>query len=467
MQAFQRVTAVPPRIVSRPTGGFRGIPVAQIYSAWLAYRTGLLKGYLDFRVYLALHEIEERRLVADRVRAQKGRPRLKLVWERNRVIREVRKFIGGKSDRLVAAAIRRLHSAELVRIEPSGFSFGGNPELLSMVGLRERRVPVPRHVLRYLAKTSRPCIAATVLGYLLKCVRWRKDECHVIGRCKGTFIAHLFDVDARSVKRARKELRRIGWLIPNAGGSRRLIPNLTWPGLASVGRSGARPDIVLSPKGASPGTEMSPSTRDQLRSGSKKQQALSRSLPGIRRKRVGNSPPQLSNVQPVDLSTVERLEALFEQAATTGLVTRTAADRLRFFAAAARALRLGSRNPCGFFVAIVRRGLWHFISQVDEDRALELLRTERNLAPGPAKESPTCRASEPPSPPTSGSGVAGLFGIQSLVAALVAHCSMDKGTKPVGHVHVTGLQPAGLRRGTLSAVARPPGDERSELGDGR
>jgi len=449
MQTCQEVTGVPPRVVSKPTGGFRPISVVQVCMAWWAYQTGLLPRYLDFRVYLALHEIDERRLAAARLRTRNGRPSVNLVLTREKLIRETRTLVGGKSDRLVAGALRRLESIGLVRIEPSSFSFSTNldsidvnehsdsssslRELLQRSNLRDRRVPVPRKLLGYLARGSRPCVAATAFGYLFRCVWWRKDECLVDGRCASGFISDVFGVDIRSVKRARSELRRITWLaFGNADDPRHshhMVPNLNWPGVPAVDarQSVDVPDTVLSPRATVSDTGMSPPTRSiQLRSGSKDQEPYRRRLTGIRGGKAGDSRPKLSNVQPADLSSVERLATLFEEAASAGLVKQTSADRLRFFAAAARALRLGSRNPCGFFAAIVRRGLWHVISQTDEDRAIERLRTAGGIAPSPPGAPRQFSGSTGSSVPSDGHGSAGVAEIQSLVASLAVHCSIDK-----------------------------------------
>ena len=44
-------------------------------------------------------------------------------------------------------------------------------------------------------------------------------------------------------------------------------------------------------------------------------------------------------------------------------------DRLNFFAAAEHARAVGTRNSCGLFATIVRRGLWQYITLADEDAA--------------------------------------------------------------------------------------------------
>src|SRR5690349_8793379 len=106
----------PPRVVSKSTGGFHPIAVLQVCMAWWAYRTGILPRYLDFRVYLALHEVAERRLAAMRVRRRKVRGNLVPVPTRKELLSELRVLVGGKSDRLVRAALSRLESAGLVKL---------------------------------------------------------------------------------------------------------------------------------------------------------------------------------------------------------------------------------------------------------------------------------------------------------------------------------------------------------------
>ena len=119
MHANPSVPASAPCVVSKPTGGFHPITVLQVCMAWWAYRTGLLPRYLDFRVYLALHEVAERRLAASRIRKRKGRGGLILVPTRGELLKELRGMVGGSSDRLVRAALSRLESVGLVTLASS------------------------------------------------------------------------------------------------------------------------------------------------------------------------------------------------------------------------------------------------------------------------------------------------------------------------------------------------------------
>jgi hypothetical protein len=81
----------------------------------------------------------------------------------------------------------------------------------------------------------------------------------------------------------------------------------------------------------------------------------------------------MQHIVATDLQDPQRLLALHSQARRLGLVNGSAMERLQFFAAAERANRIG-RDPCGLFAAIVRRRLYGFISQGEEDAAHKRLK---------------------------------------------------------------------------------------------
>jgi len=468
MHANQETLALLPRVVSKPVGGFHPITVLQVTMAWWAYRTGFLPRYLDFRVYLALHEVAERRLADARNRKRKINPRLIVVPPRSELLLEIRSLVGSTSDRLVRGALFRLESTGLVTLAGRFLGFATTPaalrnapkSLLTVLGgvTSERRLPVPRAMLCMMARSATPALAATVFGCLLKCVWWRRSELHVEGFCTAAFVSKRFGVDERSVKRARAELRRVGWLVSVMGrnGEGHEHPNLTWRRERVNGSNEGELGTVLSPPPVKQDTKMSSHTTcTQLRSGSKDQQLTKQRGTGIRVGREPSQAPRLSNIQACDLRSVERIQVLFEEAVARRLLKGTPAGRLRFFAAAARAARLGSRNPCGFFAAIVRHGLWHVISQADEDRAIEYLRASETDALAPRPTTPSHSAMPDAMPRTDASGRPADF--EALVLSLAARCSMDKGSEFVGNVNMTSRPLEGLRRGTLSTVAHPHG----------
>ena len=79
--------------------------------------------------------------------------------------------------------------------------------------------------------------------------------------------------------------------------------------------------------------------------------------------------PNLQDVVPEDLKDTGRLLELHDQAVALGYVTTSERDRLRFVSAAEHARVIGTKNPCGLFVRLVRCRLWSFLTQDDEDAA--------------------------------------------------------------------------------------------------
>ncbi|MFA9478533.1 hypothetical protein ACERK3_09515 [Phycisphaerales bacterium AB-hyl4] len=107
--------------------------------------------------------------------------------------------------------------------------------------------------------------------------------------------------------------------------------------------------------------------------------------------------PRLSDIRDVDLTDTGRLLALHRQAIRRGWVGSSDADRLRFVAAAVRALRLGDFPPKLFRTTVERRR-WLWISQADEDEARR--RIQRHLHGAPARTSPAAKPIDPPPRPT-------------------------------------------------------------------
>ena len=94
--------------------------------------------------------------------------------------------------------------------------------------------------------------------------------------------------------------------------------------------------------------------------------------------------PDFLHVVLEDLSSAQRLERLRRQAVRLQLISASSCDRLRFFAAATHAQRVGASNPCGLFVATVRKQRWAYLTQADEDAASSLIRNlETSAAPRP------------------------------------------------------------------------------------
>ena len=543
-----------------PKGGYRIIGNLQICMGWSAYKSGAIR-YIDFRVYMALHEVVERRLVANRRRKLAGLPSRAFEFDLAKIELEVHALVGGVGGRHILAALRRIEQAGLVTILATGITFDSDParmapnaadglrEMLAGIdarpGVRTRAVPIPRTMIRHIAAGCSAAQAATMLGCAMRCLFRRTSGVTSEGSCAVSYIADLFGIHPRTIKRARAELVTLGWLRPRpadnwhvqAHGARVAI-NLGWtPGgthaaeleakarpaspattgidacPARIGSPPPAPRIVtkspppVTNKKLLPDENQKPADRgpngacrqahggraaleDVARTGvasggvtptamavtgvapltvsatgvaplaghvagitprtapvagapvrkarvtlaltgtvnaiptapssarlnrETQCRSVNRAHPGRSAPRGGdpanattsrgalanacgtstkaplgttaNAPlgitakAPLGHIAPGDLRDDRALERLFAEACHQRLLKPGEADRLRFFAAAERALRVGTRNPAGLFATIVRQGLWSHIAQVDEDLALARMKRKDAAAP--------------------------------------------------------------------------------------
>jgi len=387
----------PDATLSKPEGGFHCMSTRHICLVWSAYRLKILPNFLDVRVYCALHEFAERRQTASRCRKEK--PTAGFSVNESALAKEILRITGGISLARIRASIRNVQRVGLVQFTASGVQF---PDVTDDIGgqiqeaadkmlerihrrqeIQERVIPIARRTLCFLAATGKPALMATVLGHAIRCL-WAGGRRQIgVGSCSTAFVAELFGVHERNVKRARKELRRIGWLTSleapawhvNRYGARVGInPGWLAPGCSNENPRNSLP-ITKSPPPRDPnGTKLPPPNNKQnLLSGSKNQNPAFGGPAGARKQAIQEI-PSLRDIVPADLHEAARLNTLFEQALKAGIVADTISDRLRFFGAAAHSKRVGRTNPCGLFVAIIRRGLWGFISHADEDEARSMLR---------------------------------------------------------------------------------------------
>ena len=377
----------------KPDGGFCFISVEALLAAWWAYRRDFIR-LADLRVWFACFE-----LMARRYGLRAGiSPRY--------TIEELQRLVGGANAGAARRSLRRLETAGLLvwtetKITSSSSvtcnsdeDAAGFVECLQLVTNHRRKVPVPRRVLRFIATCRRPVVIATTLGHLLRCLYYRNGRCEPNGTCKASWIAEVFEVDARNVKAARKKLTAIGLLVRGSTPQRTLnrwglsvAVNLSWHPAGALPATES-PPLSLRTKTNSP----PPRENRKLSTRSVHQKPPARRLTGVC-KADGRKPrPTLRNVVPIDLHDRKRLAELFEQALVLGLVRESESDRLRFSVAAMHATTIAKKNPCGLFVAIVRRKLWHVVTQQDEDSARRLMSFAPTLG---RKFTQFCHASPP------------------------------------------------------------------------
>jgi len=394
------------------------------------------------RVYLVLHEVHERRLAAKRSAARRGRRPQKNGPDLNALERELLALVDGTSVRLVRMALRRIQHAGLATIGEAGIAFPPFemrwtpvdaamppiPRAATAQKFGARRVPVPRRMLSYLAFVVSPSVAATALGQLIHTLHWEGMVCRIHGTCTVRQVSDLFGVHSRSVKRARAHLRAIGWLVNDGEQSGNSVGdsmmNLTWK-CPSVFRCRQKNGgTALSLFRVNLGIDMSSCTSMiQLPMRCTHQPPPGNRM-GVKKPVSKPGTPGLPHLEPADLDNPERLAALFDCAVRQGLVRRCAGDRLKFFAAAERARRVATQNRCGFFAAFVRRGLWDFLSQADEDRAIERLKHHERYAIQVIQPQSRHAPNPPPADQPASEELA-RNDVHSLVSELVSRLSME------------------------------------------
>lgn len=368
---------------TKPVGGFRLMTPFQVAAVWTAYKSKGVRGfsYFDFRVYLALHEVQERRDAGSRAgnRRSGGACRYDLV----RLVDEVHGLVGGAGGRRIRASFRRLKLSGLVSFGPTRIKFASLLDdlpvvlrrdvevMLDRIPNRNRRVPVSRGTLRFIVREAAAATAGVMLGQVLRCVYLRGKSYRCEGSCSTRFIEDTFGIHARTVKRVRGPkgvLRRIGWLVPVVADhwhvqrhGARMVVNPAWRRSTTVDRPAAVRRVVRNtpPRTAACDTGLPPPESNRhLPSGSRNQQPAGRGPSGVWR---------------AGLSDGEQVMRLYRQAVERGLMRDSESARLRFFGAAERAKRRASQNETGFLWTVVRRGLWHFITQDEEDAARRTL----------------------------------------------------------------------------------------------
>ncbi len=352
---------------NKPVGGFVFIRVRSVLAAWHALAEGLISLY-DLRIWLACHE-----MVARRCRMGKG-------VNSRFCLAEVLALVGTGREAQLKKGIEVLMKLGLLSWSPEGISVStgrfeeavrdcsGWHDLLECVRNNRRKVPVPRRIIRQLAQTRSRTVIGTAMGLLLRCLYYRSRQCCSGGRVKCSWIADTFGLDLRNVKQARSQLVRAGWLVAGEASQTSLnrwgLPmeiNLLW-GLQVVQSGAETPPLKVQSEQKSP-----PPIIDRKLLTESVNQKLRAS--GVEKGTAQGIKPCLANLTVEDLRDAGRLDRLYDEATAVGLMPRTVSARLKWFAAAERAIQAGNLNPCGFFVAMYRRGLWHHITQEQEDLA--------------------------------------------------------------------------------------------------
>jgi len=296
--------------------------------------------------------------------------------------------------------------------------------MLAQITNHNRRVPVPRRLLRFLATGCTRVLLATVLSHLFRCLYYRDGQCHPEGLCRASWVAAVFGVSERAVKTARQRLEALGFLqrmetaqwVLNRYGQKMTI-NLQWVGRPLPEAPHPEPVSELAPLPAALPPELAPlDSHQQLPTEQKNQKPAARRLTGVlstlfaqardclragtalpiepepvvtrtvsapAREEPRSTPvltqtpmlaPRLQHVTLPDLKDTERLLTLYTQSVQAKLIGPSEAERLTFVGLAQHVLAYRPENAGGLFRHLLTRRCFHFVTQEEEDAAQQRLK---------------------------------------------------------------------------------------------
>jgi hypothetical protein len=322
--------------------------------------------------------------------------------------------------------LARLQTAGLLTWEATALTFlphaadtdDALTTMLAQIPNHRRRVPVPRRLLRFLAKDCSRVLLATILGHLFRCLYYRQGQCRTDGFCKASWIAEVFGVSERAVKSARHRLEALGFLqrtetpqwVRNRYGQKMTI-NLQWDGTAPSVTETAKPISKTAPPTARKSPQIAPpdsyqellteqkhqkpayggptgvlstlvaQARECLRNGStflEESEPVQRTIvtaipthhpPTSAPRTTSLLSPHLHHVVLPDLRDMDRLLTLYSQAVQAHLIGSSEAERLAFVALAEHVLAFRPTNPGGLFLQLLRQRHFAFTTQEEEDIA--------------------------------------------------------------------------------------------------
>ena len=411
-------------------GGYKTQTVTQIVNVLSGYDAGEIS-LRAMRVYFSTLVS-----VAAREAAKRSRARVKRRGEVTpRFLSKELSGLTGLSQKVVQKEIRNLKRAGLFSFSESEIVFEKSPKvgsedlLLELSGKRspKRPVPIPRTVLRFLAKSSKASTIKTTLAYVIRGLTiTRQGEIRGAGSVKATWISDTMNLSERSVRSARSELLALGFITDDEGSTQQKLNrtgayfsiNLDWKGAGKreervINRGGSegasespvaegvppvdnsfRRETKFAPLGVKIGVNFAPPYKD-LKTLNRSKNQESREIPpnpsglcmaktenGNRNSKQGGGlpPPNIRDVRVEDLRSFGRVEELYRQAVKIGLIEASEAGVVNFISAAVRATKVEGDAP-RVFIGILKKKLWNFITQGDEDRALGALRKYRRENP--------------------------------------------------------------------------------------
>lgn len=375
------------------------LTISELCNAIAAYQSSLIN-LKSLRAFLALCEMRSIRRAA--LNSRRNKSGFRVLYQKKEIT-----ALTGLSVRSSTEAITELEKAGLVFFSPEEIRLnrqcpGFAQELTEEVrgGRSERRpVPVPRALLKHLAKSNSGALILTALAYCIRGLTLtRVGEIKTSGRTKISWIASVFGLSERAVQYARASLIKDGvisedatekqWVLNRHGAYFAVL--LTFGRTKSANMEPKRSQFgstkkpKIAPQGVKTCAQIAGPYRDKKSYFVNRNQKTSGSAPrpaGVSMKQGRGGNPTIRDVKREDLFSFSRMETLYRQAVEAGLSQPSEAGALNFLAAACRARSVEGDAP-RVFMGIIRKKLFKHITQADEDRAVQALRKYRSEDPG-------------------------------------------------------------------------------------
>ena len=171
-------------VSSGVAGGYKTVSVIQMCNAVSALISRLIS-FQAFRVYIACFELVAVREAAERTRKKERGVGKKEVRYR---VEEIQRLVGGKECQL-RAILKRLEKLNLLSFSEAYISMTETPltfatDFIAKVSPSRkptRKIPIPRRLIRFMAKSNKPALVKTLITFLIRGLSWNQRT-----RCKIT-----------------------------------------------------------------------------------------------------------------------------------------------------------------------------------------------------------------------------------------------------------------------------------------
>ena len=375
-----------------PKSGYKTISGLQFLNA-IALLSRREISFRAFRVYLACFSLVAIREAASRVRKISGKtdaliPTFK-ISELSRLTKASKGEVRWDLKLLSKASLLTFGQSEIAIQEEA---LPGVEEISGLVRSPSRPVPVPRAVLRFLAGEKRKSKALVAIAYMIRglTIDRKSGEIKGKGSVKLSWVAAVSGLSERAAGYARAELIGIGWLTADTGSKQWKLNrhgayfriNVDGP----LGQKGEKAAPRRAPKFAPQNTQdpaqFAPPYKDKKTSSkeeSKNQKSREPKPAGVFKIERGG--PDFRAVKAENLWRFSDVESLYFEACSLGIVRSSEAAGLDFLAAAIRARGVKNGDSVRIFCGIVRKKLWHHITQAEEEHARKALHHFREKNP--------------------------------------------------------------------------------------